>query len=141
MCALPLPDMRLSRRAVNQVPACHQGPPVHRCGAAPLNFGVLSHLFGEHSSVRMPIRGRVSWREDQVPKRAVVTGKFHQHLAWGSASLAFGLFLIYFGNSRHVFSADGWRFPAVIFGISWLIVVELLRRYFRDNPPVRPGGR
>jgi hypothetical protein len=68
-----------------------------------------------------------------------MTPWLRRHLAWASASLVFGLFLIYFGNSQHVFSADGWRFPAVIFGISWLIVVELLRRYFRDHAPPGTG--
>ena len=66
-----------------------------------------------------------------------MTSSLRLHLAWASASLVFGLFLIYFGNSQHLFTADGWRFPAAVFAISWLIVVELMRRFFRDNPP--PG--
>jgi hypothetical protein len=68
-----------------------------------------------------------------------MTLHFRRHLAWASASLVFGLFLIYLGNSQHVFSPQGWRFPAAVFAIWWLIVVELLRRYLRDHPPRGTG--
>lgn len=62
-----------------------------------------------------------------------MTQRFRKHMLWGITSLAFGLFLIFFGNSQGLFEGDGRWFAVTVLAISWVVTVGFLGRYFRDH--------
>ncbi len=64
-----------------------------------------------------------------------MTPRLRRHLAWGGASLTFGLFLIFFGALQGLFVGESRGFAITLFALIWLVTVGLLGRYFRDNPP------
>lgn len=63
-----------------------------------------------------------------------MTPNFRKHLAWGSASLVFGVFLIWFANRQGFLGTQRDRFAIGVLAVAWIVVVALLGRYFRDNP-------
>jgi multisubunit Na+/H+ antiporter MnhB subunit len=60
---------------------------------------------------------------------------FRKNLAWGTATLVFGISLIHFGSRLHLFERAGREFAIVVFVIALVAVAALIKRYFRDNPP------
>lgn len=55
-----------------------------------------------------------------------------QRIAWYTASAVFGIFLIVFGYFEDIFSDQQTRWVAIfIFTLCWIIVVFLLRVFFR----------
>lgn len=55
-------------------------------------------------------------------------------MLWGITSLAFGWFLIAFGDYQGLFENDGRWFAVTILALSWIVTVGFLGRYFRHNP-------
>jgi hypothetical protein len=64
-----------------------------------------------------------------------MTPRRRLHQAWGSASLVFGVILIWLGHEHQWFEGEGRWFGTGVAVVIWVTVVALLGRYFRDNPP------
>jgi len=63
----------------------------------------------------------------------------HRRLAWHSASLTFGLLLIWFGHEKGLFSNPSTRtFEVCVFVVVWLLVVGLFRVWARDAKNLEP---
>ncbi len=57
-----------------------------------------------------------------------------RRIAWYTASFVFGIFLIWFGVERNLFTnRDSRTFEVCVFAAVWLLVVGLLRLWARDS--------